>query len=211
MAMTSSTTSLRGLTWQQFLDLPDDPALRHAELINGEVVVTIPSVLHQRVVGLLVTELNLWIRAGAHDERRPTDARRTRGGRGEATMDPAVQIADDRGYLPDIAWYSEGQCSPRGQPPGFIGPPRLVVEVLSPSTRRLDTVRKRNDYARIGVRELWLIDPDVPEALITRISSGPGDEAAGTLVDAADVDRDGMVRSPLLPDFAVRLGDLIER
>ena len=90
--------------------------------------------------------------------------------------------------------------------------PCLVVEVLSPSTRRLDTVRKRNDYARIGVRELWLIDPPVPEALITRISPGPAGQAmTDTLVDAADVDSDGMLRSPLLPGFAVRLGDLIQR
>jgi len=198
MAMNATSTPLRGLTWQEFLDLPEDPALRHAELINGEVIVTTPSVLHQRVVGLLVTELNTWIRGGRGPEP----------GRGEATMDPAVQIADDRGYLPDIAWYREEQCSPPGQTPGFDGPPSLVAEVLSPSTRRLDTVRKRNDYARVGVRELWLIDPEVPEALIARAPDG----ADGTvLVNVADLDGDGELCSPLLPGFGIRLGDLIER
>lgn len=194
MAMTATSPPLRGLTWQEFLDLPEDPALRHAELINGEVVVTTPSVLHQRVVGLLITALNIWIRGGQNN--------------GEATMDPAVQIAVDRGYLPDIAWYREEQCSPPGQTPGFDGPPTLVAEVLSPSTRRLDAVRKRNDYAHIGVRELWLIDPEFPEALIARAPEGSDDTV---LVDVADVDRDGDLRSPLLPGFAIRLGDLVER
>ena len=194
MAMTAPSTPLRGLTWQEFLDLPEAPALRHAELINGEVVVTTPSELHQQVVGRLLTELNLWIRGGT--------------GRGEATMDPAVQIAVDRGYLPDIAWFRQEQCAPPGQPPAFDGPPSLIVEVLSPSTRRLDTVRKRNDYARIGVRELWLVDTDPVEALIARAPDG----TAGTvLVDAADVDRDGRLAGPALPGFAVRLGDLVER
>jgi len=192
MAMTSPATPLHGLTWQEFLDLPEDPALRHAELINGEVVVTTPSDLHQQVVGFLITHLNVWIWGGS--------------GRGEATMDPAVQIADDRGYLPDIAWYRQEQCAPPGDRRSFEGPPSLVVEVLSPSTRTLDMVRKRNDYARIGVRELWLIDPEIPQALIACAPTG-----GSSLIDVADLDGDGELRSQLLPGFAVRLGELVER
>ena len=154
MAMTSPATPLHGLTWREFLELPEDPSLRHAELINGEVVVTAPSDLHQRVVSSLITHMNIWIWDGSD--------------RGEATVDPAVQIAVDRGYLPDIAWYRSEQCAPPGERPAFDGPPSLVVEVLSPSTRTLDMVRKRNDYARVGVRELWLIDPEIPAALVER-------------------------------------------
>ena len=93
-----------------------------------------------------------------------------------------------------------------GERPTFEGPPSLVVEVLSPSTRTLDMVRKRNDYGRIGVRELWLIDPEIPQALVAR---APEDGAL--LVDVADLDRDGELRSPLLPGFAIRQGDLVER
>jgi Uma2 family endonuclease len=190
--MTAPSTPLHGLTWQEFLDLPEDPALRHAELINGEVVVTAPSDLHQQVVGFLITHLNIWIWDGAD--------------RGEATMDPAVQIANDRGHLPDIAWYHQEQCAPSGERRAFDGPPSLVVEVLSPSTRTLDMVRKRNDYGRIGVRELWLIDPEIPQALIACAPEGRSD-----LIDVADIDRDGELRSTHLPGFAVRLGDLVER
>ena len=39
------------------------------------------------------------------------------------------------------------------------GPPRLVVEILSPSTLRHDRVRKLNLYARAGVAEYWIITP----------------------------------------------------
>ena len=42
---------------------------------------------------------------------------------------------------------------------GVEGPPELVVEVLSPSTRRRDLVLKRRRYANFGVSEYWLADP----------------------------------------------------
>lgn len=45
-------------------------------------------------------------------------------------------------------------------PAGVIGPPDLVVEVLSPSTRGYDVLTKRSLYGRAGVREYWLVDPD---------------------------------------------------
>lgn len=40
------------------------------------------------------------------------------------------------------------------------GRPDLVVEVISPSSRSKDSVRKLHDYAAIGVPELWLLDPE---------------------------------------------------
>jgi hypothetical protein len=55
---------------------------------------------------------------------------------------------------------------------------------------------------------MWLIDSEIPEALSARAPDGAD---TGVLVDAADLDRDGELRSPLLPGFSVRLGYLIER
>jgi len=178
---------MTGLTWQEFLDLPEE--YRHADLVNGELFVNSPAPQHQRIVSRLLTALTNW-----------TD---TMGGRGEVTIEPAVQIRHDRGYMPDIAWWREDKCAPRDRPAGFEGPPDLVVEVLLPSTRRLDTIRKRNDYPAIGVTELWLIDPAEPSAMIIRAQ--PDHEQIVDL--AADDD----LCSPLLDGFTIRLGDLIRR
>ena len=38
--------------------------------------------------------------------------------------------------------------------------PRLVVEVLSKDNKRHDVVLKRHDYARAGIPQYWIVDPD---------------------------------------------------
>ena len=53
------------------------------------------------------------------------------------------------------------------------GAPDLVIEVLSPGTRRFDRQQKLAAYGRNGVREAWLVDPD---AETVTIFTGTGSE-----------------------------------
>ena len=46
--------------------------------------------------------------------------------------------------------------------------PTLVVEILSPTTRRRDHVHKRNLYMDAGVAEYWIVDPEAPTVRIAR-------------------------------------------
>jgi Uma2 family endonuclease len=43
---------------------------------------------------------------------------------------------------------------------GCIGAPDLIVEVMSPSSIRLDRVEKFNNYEIAGVKEYWIVEPD---------------------------------------------------
>jgi Uma2 family endonuclease len=75
-----------------------------------------------------------------------------------------------RGAMPDVQFYRRGNL-PRGQENGLEqGRPDLVVEVISPTSRSKDSVRKVHDYAAIGVPEFWLLDPEARtlERLILR-------------------------------------------
>lgn len=66
--------------------------------------------------------------------------------------------------------------------------PLLVIEVLSPSTRRIDTLAKRSVYEEHGVPAYWLVDPDEPSVTILELDAG------GRYVEVAHATGDGEAR-----------------
>jgi Uma2 family endonuclease len=53
-----------------------------------------------------------------------------------------------------------------------------VVEILSPRTAFLDKKIKRRVYTRTGVKELWLIDPDIKTIQVFFMQKNPETPAA---------------------------------
>ena len=129
------------LTWEAFIEL-DEQLLRHAELHDGEVVVLgWPDRPHQLTLVNLILEMGPWVRDQGC----------------ELVPDPHVRIAEYWGYQPDLAYYSPDRVPGSGY---WKQAPNLAVEILSPSTRRKDLLRKPTHYFSVGVQELWLIDVD---------------------------------------------------
>lgn len=141
-------------TWEDFLALDEgDPR----ELLDGFLLeVEVPTLTHERAVAVLIALLTHW--AFEHDA-------------GDVLASAyKVRIDERRGTMPDIQFYRRGNF-PHGQERGLErGHPDLVVEVISPSSRSKDSVRKLYDYAAIGVPEYWLIDPEarILERLVLR-------------------------------------------
>jgi len=50
-----------------------------------------------------------------------------------------------------------------------------VVEVLSFKTRQLNLINKKRTYARMGVKELWIIDPEPKELTVYRFDQDPSE------------------------------------
>ena len=88
----------------------------------------------------------------------------------------------------------------------FHGAPDLAVEIISPTSRSRDSIVKSMRYARFGVREFWLVDPDlrtmsaydlVDGLSIERVADAEGGLTSGVMVGLridpaslfADVDR----------------------
>jgi Uma2 family endonuclease len=69
-----------------------------------------------------------------------------------------VRLAPSVVMIPDLIFIAQERLGIVG-PKAIEGPPDLVVEILSPSTRRRDQGRKREIYARFGVPEYWLLGP----------------------------------------------------
>ena len=57
---------------------------------------------------------------------------------------------------------------------GVVGPPDLVIEILSPSTANHDRITKLNLYMQSGVREYWIVDPDGKTVTVHVLHSGIG-------------------------------------
>jgi Uma2 family endonuclease len=74
-----------------------------------------------------------------------------------APLDVFFEGADP--VQPDIVvLLPESAASGAGR--GVEGAPDLLIEVLSPSNRGHDVLTKRALYARAGVREYWIVDPE---------------------------------------------------
>ena len=80
------------------------------------------------------------------------------------------------------------------------GSPDLVVEILSPGTRKTDELTKRKLYERFDVTEYWVVDPELDAAKVYRRVEGVFARAAELTAEAGDI-----LATPLLPEFSVSL------
>lgn len=55
---------------------------------------------------------------------------------------------------------------------GLEVPPVLAAEILSPSTRRRDLVRKFDWFREFGVEHVWFADPDEPSVIAYELVDG---------------------------------------
>jgi len=68
-----------------------------------------------------------------------------------------VILSDKDTFIPDVMVVCRRDIIKAN---GIYGAPDLIVEVLSPSTIRYDRGYKMKTYAKNGVKELWLVDPE---------------------------------------------------
>ena len=130
-------------TYDDLFSLPDDG--RRYEIIEGELYeMPAPNWNHATTVMNLIALLLPIVSA-------------MRGYLRTAPLDVFFPGADP--VQPDIlvllpGW--QGELRQRGPQ----GAPDLIIEVLSASNRGHDLLTKRSLYARAGVREDWLVDPE---------------------------------------------------
>jgi Uma2 family endonuclease len=149
----SVVAPVSGLTYEALARwYPDDDGYRR-ELIDGELYVTpSPSICHQRVV------LSLARRLADHADRHGAECL-------TAPFDMYLSPGDVP--QPDVAYLSETTRA-RLDPAKLVGPADLVVEVSSPSTRRVDLLTKRRLYEQAGVPEYWVVDLEQDALLVHR-------------------------------------------
>lgn len=139
-----ATAATNRLTYEEWAARPETNRIE--ELIDGELVVTPPArAVHQSVV----TELLVRLHANAAT-------------RGDFVVPAPFGIrAGERTVVePDVVYFLADRVDFDQQQHTVTTPPDLVVEVLSPSTRSHDLVRKRRIFEQHGIAEAWFVDTD---------------------------------------------------
>lgn len=153
--MAVSEPITRRYTYADLANTPDDH-LRY-EIIDGELFVNpSPAIRHQIASGKILYALMTY--AEQH--------------RGLALAAPTdVVFSDINVVVPDLIYIRADRLDIVGKK--FIsGPPDLAVEIWSPSTRRLEIVRKLELYQRFGIPEYWYVDLDAERVEIYLLVDG---------------------------------------
>lgn len=176
------------LTYDDFLLFPDD-GKRH-EIIDGVHYVTpAPNRRHQQLVG------RLYLRLATFLESNPA--------LGELYFAPFDVVLSHYDVVePDLLLVAGSQRDILTDK-NVQGPPALVVEVLSKSTRKRDAQTKRRLFERTGVQEYWLVDPELDTVQVFR-----PDEGRLRRVAELTAEDDDTLTTPLLPGWSLMLQDL---
>jgi Uma2 family endonuclease len=188
--MSSAQPARRSWTYRDLVALPEDQ-LRH-ELIDGEHIVSpSPNTGHQTISKRLFVPLN------SYAERHHT---------GEVLYAPFdVKLSLFTVLVPDLVYFAAERFAQVVNEKHATAAPDLVVEILSPGTRRRDKGRKRAVYDREGVREYWIVDPETRSITVLRRPRGG---VGLTRVTVLTLAKGETLESPLFPGLQVPLREV---
>ena len=148
-------------------DIEALPEGERAELIDGELFrMDAPLRIHQKLLAKIFYKIMSYIEKN--------------NGKCEVYPAPfAVCIKkDDYNYVePDISVICDRDKLDRK---GCQGAPDWVIEILSPSSVKMDCERKVKLYRETGVREYWIVDPEKETAAVYGFGQGEKPQGTGT-------------------------------
>jgi Uma2 family endonuclease len=166
------------MTYEEFLAWADEDTL--AEWVDGEVVMYSPaSDRHQDIARFLTAVLSVFVETRDLGVIRPAPFQIKSG-------------PDLPGREPDLLFVAVDHLD-RLKETHLDGPADLVVEIVSPESAGRDRGDKFYEYARGGVAEYWLIDPEMEWAEFYQLEKGR--------YRVAFVGREGRYEALVLPGF----------
>ena len=174
-----------GYTIHDIYALPEG---KRAELIVGQIYdMAPPSRVHQKITTKLASVIDHYI-----SEHR---------GKCEVYAAPFAVFLneDDTTYVePDISVICD---SDKLDDKGCNGAPDWIVEVVSPSSQRMDYLTKLFKYRTAGVEEYWIVDPSQEKVLVYSF---------GGQENFMQYSFDEMIPVGIYPGFEIRIADLLK-
>jgi len=171
---------------EEFWSLPE--SVLPTEYIDGEIIMApTPTAPHQRTVLRIASVLQQFV---------------SQSGSGETFISPLdVVLPTGEVVQPDIFFLNARQAERAIEANRVQGAPPFLIEILSPSSVKHDTVTKRKLYEQNGVREYWIVDPKertIAQLLLRR------KHYALTELGAADT-----IKGAALSGFEMTVGELL--
>ena len=176
---------IRPLTYHDLETYPEDSRLRY-EIINGELVVT-PAAMpdHGQIVLALYDAFKDVVKGG------------NLGRLWVAPVD--VELSSHNIVQPDVLFIAQDRLEIVRRV--IHGAPDLAIEVVSSCSRSYDYVAKRALYEVAGVKEYWIVDPQLRSIEVLVLEDG-------AFVSASD--DDGIARSVIVPGVQVGISRLFD-
>lgn len=175
----------KNYTSKDYWNLPDNT---HAELIDGELIMMAPpSPMHQEITLAIATEIRNYIRKKNGDCKiYPAPFAVNLSANDETWVEPDISIICDKNKITDR---------------GCNGAPDLIIEIVSPSSRKMDYSTKNVLYSEAGVREYWIVDPAKERTTIYKYE----EDAAPTIIPF-----DQSIAVGIYTDLSITITDLLK-
>lgn len=162
------------VTFEGFLAISAENPMMQVELLEGEVVMSpAPRPLHQYTLRKLVRLLDNYV---------------TEHGLGDVLFAPiGVRLAEDIFVQPDLLFLRQERVAVVVGETYLEGAPDFIAEILSPGTAHYDRHTKLLLYARYGVAEYWLVDPE-NQVIQVYILDGDTYRVAGIFLEGETID-----------------------
>ncbi len=158
------------------------------QLIEGELIMTpSPTTFHQIISANLFKKASKFV-----DERKG----------GIVLYSPIdIYLDDENVFQPDIVFISK-QRRDIIKDDGIHGVPDMVIEILSPSTAYYDIKKKYKIYEKFGVKEYWIVDPEMKGVELFTLTE------QGKFLLSSSLSEQGTVKSGILNGFEMTLEEI---
>lgn len=176
-----------GYTYADYLNWDDD---ERYELIDGEPYMMSPPLrIHQKVSGELFAQLHSYLDGKQCEVYHAPFGVRLFEEEGDRPEDVTTVVEPDLVVVCDPNKLDDRGCK---------GAPDLIIEILSPTTRRHDRVIKQALYQRAGVKEYWIVNPEDKTVQVLT-------QQEGYLLPHEDYGREDMAKVNVLEDCSIEL------
>ncbi|MEL7143257.1 MAG: Uma2 family endonuclease [Cyanobacteria bacterium J06643_4] len=190
------TVTTRRLTLEEYLAYEDGTDTRY-ELVNGELVpMSVGSGIHALIIDFLIEQ----IKAVLSDLEGPYKV-----------LSGTISVQSPRGgrfstsRIPDVTVLPQAQVQQFGSKEAIIRlnepPPKLVIEVVSPSTKKEDYKAKWTEYSVLNIPEYWIVDPLRQLVTICVLEDG--------MYTSQEFRAAQSLRSQILPNFNVTAAQVL--